>query len=635
MKKLMAEKLLSENLKRSGVIERKKVNSENRSVPILISTETPVRQYDFWSDSEYDEILLNSAENIDLTRAENIKLLYDHGKGQYGELPIGKLQNVRIENKELRADAIFSKANPAAEMLWQMVLEGTLTDISVGGTKRQIRITEREGNIPLVEVIKWEFIEASLVDIGADPNTGVNRKLKGERENMNKIEELKRKLEELKKRGADATEIERKSEELNIAIVKIAKENSELKRKADIKDLIAKHPDVLKSEEIERFLSDETKTDNDVARALLATKVKKDVPIVSMPTRSENQDLRQAVTDAILIRSGIDVKEPHKDTDMFRTSSLQDIIRVTTGYTGFDRDNMIKRAMSTSDFPILLGNVANKVLASSYAEAAGTFNLWTAATELSDFKTRTEAGRSRLAGRLRKLVELGKPRSKEVGESSESWRLYSYGDEVSLTREMIIDDDLGAFTDLIKDFAAMGKRTANGLVYDLLQGKGDYASYKMGDGKAIFDATAHKNYTPTGAAISISALTTARTAMRRQKDAAGSALNIVPKFLLAAPEQETTAKQILTSTSDLSASNAGVTNPFKNAFNLVIDAELDAAPWYLAASGRTIKVGYLTGSGKGPKVAEKNRDLRGVTYECVFDFGLFAEDYRGLYKNNG
>ncbi|MDD2302880.1 MAG: hypothetical protein PHG30_09985, partial [Eubacteriales bacterium] len=39
---------------------------------------------------------------------------------------------------------------------------------------------------------------------------------------------------------------------------------------------------------------------------------------------------------------------------------------------------------------------------------------------------------------------------------------------------------------------------------------------------------------------------------------------------------------------------------------------------------RTIKVLYLQGQGKKPVVKEKTRDLSGMTYQCVFDFGVYA-----------
>ena len=126
---------LEMGLERKATIEKATKVDDVKRIHIAISSETPVRRMDYWSEKEYDEVLLHGAENIDLSRASTAKLRYYHGAGKYGELPIGKLENVRIENKVLRAEAIFSNANPDAEMLWRMVEEGTLTEISVGGKK--------------------------------------------------------------------------------------------------------------------------------------------------------------------------------------------------------------------------------------------------------------------------------------------------------------------------------------------------------------------------------------------------------------------------------------------------------------------------------------------------------------------
>lgn len=62
----------------------------------------------------------------------------------------------------------------------------------------------------------------------------------------------------------------------------------------------------------------------------------------------------------------------------------------------------------------------------------------------------------------------------------------------------------------------------------------------------------------------------------------------------------------------------------------------DADAWYLAAARKTIKVGYLQGSNRRPIIEEVARSpINGIEYEMVFDFGLVAEDFRGLYKNAG
>ena len=642
-KKMEEKRLVAEPIERRATIDRKNINSEERRVSILISTETPISRTDWWSGEVYEEVLLHGEGNVDLSRAANAKLRYMHGSGKYGELPIGRLENVRLENRQLRADAIFSKANPDADMLWRMVEEGTLSEISVGGRKLEVRVTEREGNVPLVEVTRWEFQEASLVDIGADPSAGIGRKI-DEGEEM-PIEELKRQLAELRKEGADAEtiqgkldEITRAMEEIGMSMEEIKKENAELKRRGEIEKLAYTHKDLVSDEELKRFLDDPTKTADDLARHLLSKKTADDnpgfVPGVQVGNPQKEEEIKRAAADALIMRSGVRLDNPHPDAKMFMSSKLSDIIRAVTGYMGYDRDEMIKRAMSTSDFPVLLGNVANRVLSQAYGEAEGTFDMWTASTELPDFRERTEVSRTKMAGRLQKLTEYGEPKRKEVGEEAESWRLYSYGDEVVLSREMIINDDLNAFTDIIQDFALMAKRTANGLVYDLLQGKGEFANYKMADGKPIFDS-AHNNVDTTGAAPAIDTLTAARVKMRRQKDASGTPLNINPRYIIVSPENETQVRQLLTSETAVGQNNPGVVNPFRGALEVIVDAELDPTPWYLAASRRTIKVGYLSGTGRRPIVAEKERTLRYMSYECVFDFGLFAEDFRGLYKNAG
>ena len=201
---------------------------------------------------------------------------------------------------------------------------------------------------------------------------------------------------------------------------------------------------------------------------------------------------------------------------------------------------------------------------------------------------------------------------------------------------MIINDDLGAFNDLLSEFGKMAKRTANGLVYDLLQGAGDYAGYVMSDGNAIFDAVNHKNYHSTGTALSATTLEAARVLVMRQKSAKGDALNILPRYLIVAPEQEITALTLINSTaSTIDNKNNGVLNPFTNSLQVIVDSELAAGAWYLAGGTRTIKAGYLAGTGRRPIVQLDSTSLTKTIFQGVFDFGVVAEDHRSLYKNNG
>jgi phage major head subunit gpT-like protein/phage head maturation protease len=641
-KKLSKEKLLEQNEFGRAQFDTKTINKENRSVDILISTESPLRRVDFWSGEAYDEVLLHGEENIDLTRAANAKLRWMHGSGKYGELPLGKLENVRIENKELRGTAHFSSANPDADMFWKMVEEGTLSEISVGGKKQDVRITQREGDVPLVEVVRWEFQEASLVDIGADPKAGIGRSENfNEGDIMDKLEILRRELDALKSGGANQDEINRKIDEVNDAVARVASEKkdsdkklADLQRREAIRTIASEHAGLISGDELNRALDDSTIDEATFTRSLLAVKVKKQNNVnFQRQEDTEGVDIKRAVSDGLIMRFGGQVENPHADAHKFTGASMLEIARAITSYDGFDKEELIQRAMSTSDFPVLLSNVANKMLDNAFTEAEATFDVWTQAVDVKDFKQGV-AAHMQAGSKLQKVAENGELKNIEFGEHGETFKLESYGAKFRVTRQMLINDDLGAFQKFFEEFGSMARRSANSIVYDLLQGRGEFENYKMSDDKPIFDATTHKNYDATGAVIATDSLTSARTKMRRQEEK-GVKLNITPKYLLVSPENETKALQLLTSESDPSANNSGVTNVHRNTLDVVVDSELEATPWFLAAPRRTIKVLYLQGTGRKPIVRESDRNLSGVTFECVFDFGVYAEDFRGLYKNAG
>jgi len=641
-KKLNKEKLLASQEFARAAIDSKTVDSQKRSVDILISTETPLRRVDYWSGESYDEVLLHGQENIDLTRAQNAKLRWMHGSGRYGELPLGKLENVRIENKELRATAHFSEANPDAEMFWRMVEEGTLSEISVGGKKQDVRITQREGDVPLVEVVRWEFQEASLVDIGADPKAGIGRSENfNEGDIMDKLEILRRELDALKSGGADQDAINRKIDEVNQEVARVAADKqkveeklADLQRRESIRTIAEAHAGLISGEELNRALEDPKMDEAAFTRSLLAAKANNQADVnFQRQNDGDEGDIKRAVAQGLIMRFGGKVENPHADAHKFTGASMLEIARAITAYDGFDKEELIQRAMSTSDFPVLLSNVANKMLDMAFSEAEATFDVWTQAVDVKDFKQGV-AAHMQTGGKLQKVAENGELKNIEFGENGEVFKLETYGAKFRVTRQMLINDDLGAFQNFFEEFGSMARRSANSIVYDLLQGRGEFANYTMSDDKPIFDATAHKNYDATGAAIATDSLTSARTKMRRQEED-GVKLNITPKYLLVSPENETSALQLLHSESDPAANNSGVVNVHRNTLDVVVDSELEATPWYLAAPRRTIKVLYLQGTGRKPIVRESDRNLSGVTFECVFDFGVYAEDFRGLYKNAG
>jgi len=156
----------------------------------------------------------------------------------------------------------------------------------------------------------------------------------------------------------------------------------------------------------------------------------------------------------------------------------------------------------------------------------------------------------------------------------------------------------------------------------------------MADGLAIFHAS-HTNI--IDAALTADTMAEARVKMRKQLSADGTTpLNITPAYIVVSPELETTARRILNSVSSLAANeNSGVVNTEYNSVKLIVDASLTSpTAWYELAANRTIKAGYLAGTGRQPILQTNTSTLSRVEFEGIFDFGTMAEDYRGLVRGN-
>lgn len=633
----IVKKLTGLNVERKLTVDKKIINEETRTVPfILISRNNEGERYDWWKDEIYIEKLDVNGANY-----ERLNTFFkDHIRSV--DSAIGRVENIRVENGELKADVVFG-TDEESEKIFRKYVEGILTDCSIGYKINSLTVEERKGEPTIVTATSFEIRELSAVGIGFDSGATVgrekeiigdklmNEELRAEllelRKSIDGLNETQKvrleELEKLEKRKDTSTPTVDVSQVANNAIAE------ERQRAAEINNLVIAGE--LTQERATTHITVGDSIDM-VRKAILDERVKKSQVVVS--NGEDTNALKRSMEDAILMRVGFTPKTVADGADNFRGASLLDMARAITGYEGFDRQELAKRAMSTSDFPLLLGNVANRVVAAAFEEEEGTFAIWTQAVELPDFRTRNEISFKNQNGRLQKLAgEKSEKKKIEFDENGLGWKLESYGASFSLTREMIINDDLGAFVNIVAEFGRMAKRTSNGIVYDILQNKGSYANYKMNDDKAIFDAS-HKNVSTTGAELGTETLSAARVLMKRQKDGE-KALNISPKYLLVAPEQETKALQLLNSESDVNSTNSGVKNPHKNTLIPIVDSELEAGPWFMAAANNTIKVGYLQGTNKQPVVEQKNSDIDGAEFKCVFDFGVVVTDYRGLYKNLG
>lgn len=116
----------------------------------------------------YGYRLLTSGGQTDSFR-KNPVMLYSH---EYGILPIGVWENVRVEGARMLADAKFDDADPFAQEVARKVDEGILRCCSIGFDVLGIDESDElkaPGQVGPT-VTKWELLECSICAIGANRN---------------------------------------------------------------------------------------------------------------------------------------------------------------------------------------------------------------------------------------------------------------------------------------------------------------------------------------------------------------------------------------------------------------------------------------------------------------------------------
>lgn len=325
------------------------------------------------------------------------------------------------------------------------------------------------------------------------------------------------------------------------------------------------------------------------------------------------------------------------DARDFARTTIRDLARQCVsrsgGSPGGSAQELIRNALTTSDFPSILENVFSKSLRDRYELAPRTFLELGRQAVLPDYK---EVSRPQLgeAPQLARVLEGGEYTYGTVGDAAEKYSLAKYGRAITISREALINDDLDSLTRLP---AAMGAAAAQ-LESDVFwtHVTGNPAMY---DGTTLFHAD-HGNLAGSGTAMSIESIGAGRAAMRKQKGLGGDLLiNVAPSFLVVPAALETPAEQFVAT--NLSPATAGAVNPFAGRLRVISEPRLDddsATAWYLWADPAlvdTIEYAYLAGE-EGPQVEQKaGFDVDGLQLKVRHNFAVKAIDWRGLYKNPG
>lgn len=320
----------------------------------------------------------------------------------------------------------------------------------------------------------------------------------------------------------------------------------------------------------------------------------------------------------------------------FSQMSLRELARHCCARNGLPQgessSKMVARALSTSDFPAILENIAVKSLRDAYELAPRTFVLLGRQTGMPDYR---EVSRPQFsdAPKLDRVLEGGEYTYGTVGDQGEKYRLFKYGKVVSISREAIVNDDLNALGRLPAMMGAAAAQLESSLFWSTITG-----NQTMSDGNALFSAE-HNNLEASGSVIDIASIGDGRAAMHRQQTEQGHFLHASPAFLVVPTAIETRAEQFVSPS--VIASEPGAINPFAGRLQVVSEPRLDTASataWYLWADPNmidTVEYAFLQGE-EGPQIQRReNFNTDGLDLKVRHSFAARAIDWRGMFRNDG
>lgn len=370
-------------------------------------------------------------------------------------------------------------------------------------------------------------------------------------------------------------------------------------------------------------------------------------PLVEMGL-SESDKFSAACSQSILARSG---NLPEKERgalgqNPFRGAKLLDIARaaldrIAFSTRGLNQMQIVAAAFtqSTSDFPVILETTMHKALQAAYAVTPDVWSKFCATGSVSDFRAHN---RYRLGsfGSIDVVNELGEFTNKTIPDGEKGTiTATTRGNIINLSRQAIINDDLGAFVGLAAMLGRAARRTIEVDVFALLA-LNSGAGPTMSDSNALF-SSAHSNNAASGAGPTVATINAGRIAMASQKDVSGNDfLDLRPAVWLGPMGTGGDARVTNDAQYDPDTANKlQRPNLVRGLFSLVVDTpRITTTNWYMFADPNVapvIEVAFLDGVQEPYIEMQNGFDVDGARYKVRLDYGVAAVDFRGAYRNVG
>ncbi len=677
------------------------ISEEDRTVRISVSSELPVLRSSFFREP-WVEVLGHKRGEVNLERLnDGAPLLFNHDNFSR-ENRIGVVESAKIVDRRIEAVVRLSKRDDVND-IWQDIQDGVLRNISVGYSINERTLTrEGKGEPNEFRITDWTPFEVSAVSTPADSTVGISRGLEDGQTAYRIIDIVNDKGKNaMFKYDANGLPIGDTKEtraailagtatledgspytptdEVRAALTAMdapapaAEPAPAQPARASVVDLDTARDEgvTLERQRVTAINAayapypqfDATRTaciDNghgeDHARKLLLAEIGKNAtPAGAEATRMEAGEdsadkFRSAAIISLAVRAGVATDAQRAaigETGLGSYTLIEyarrslELANVNTAH--FGKMDLVGRAFTTSDFPLILVDAANKSMLKGFEEANETWAIWAQTGNLSDFKIGNRVNLSSFND-LELVTEDGEYKYGSFTEQGETIQLATYGKLFAISRQAIINDDLGAFTRIPSAMGRSASRTVGDLAYGALT-----SNPVMGDGIALFDA-AHNNLNVSGAggtplsadAAGIAAVAAMRNGMALQTDASGSAtgLNIRPAHFLVPVVLEDIARALMTDTTEPDQANPGQRNQINGLAGVVSDPRMDAdsaTRYYLAAGQQfdTIEVAFLDGNQTPMLEQQMGWSIDGTEFKVRIDVAAAPMEFRTWQRDDG
>ncbi len=635
------------------------VNLEKRTVDVVWSTGAKVLRSS-WIDGPHFEELDMSPGAVRLDRLQNGAPFLANHDGYDVARTLGVVESARLENGKGIATVRFAKAedDPEADKVFRKVADGIIRSVSVGYRVHRVEKIVTEGEkVPTLRVVDWTPYEISAVALPADAGAGFRSDVPT---NVcvitTKNPTPKRSSTMEKEVQEDAVQKERHRVSGILSAVKAAhlgepfamrmiNDGTPLDKARGIvieelavrDDAISTAPAHVNVDDVASGISVGEGPKDRFGRAVVAS-----ILIRAVPT------LVKAATAAGV--PGFNERDLSLGNELHGMSLLE-IARASLESRGVSTRGMSRQMLAgtalthrsgpysgTADFPVLLEVAMNKVLLGAYQTTPDTWSRFCKIESVPDFRD-SPRYRTGSIGTLDSLNENGEFKNKSIPDGAKlSINVGTKGNIIAVSRQLLINDDLSAFSDLGAKLGRAAKLSIESDVYALLALNGGLGPTV---GANPFFHSSNGNVNGTGSALGVPGLDADRVIMAAQKDAQNlEFLDIRPMTLLVPSSLGGAARVLNNSQYDVTQSNKfQVPNMVAGLFKDVVDtARLTGTRRYLFADpnvAAAIVVAFLEGRQEPYIETQDGWRVDGTEMKVRLDYRAQMFDPRGALTNAG